>query len=152
MTILSIDPGIERLGVAIFKNNKYHFSTLIKTSKTKTTPNRLDEIYQNLKLLIKKYNPDLIVLERLFFFKNQKTAITIGQIQGVIYLLASQNKIAIQELTPLEIKLALTGYGKADKKSIQKILKMELNIDIAQDDQADAIACGYAYILKNQKR
>ncbi len=152
MTILSIDPGIERFGIAIFKNNKYTYSILLKTSKNALIPKRLEEIYTNLNKIIKKYQPNIIVLESLFFFKNQKTAITIGHVQGIIYLLASQHNIKIETLSPLEIKLALTGYGKADKKAIQKLLKMELNLNITQDDEADAIGCGYAYILKNQKR
>ncbi len=152
MTILSIDPGIERLGLSIFKNNKYLFSTLLKTSKTKEISKRLEEIYTNLNKIIQKYQPKIIVFESLFFFKNQKTAITVGQVQGIIYLLAAINNIKTITLTPLEIKLALTGYGKADKKAIQKLLKIELNLNISQDDEADAVACGYAYILKNQKR
>jgi len=105
------------------------------------------EIYFRLKEIIKKHQPDKIILERLFFFKNQKTAILVSQAQGVCLLLAAQNKISVGFLTPLQIKQAITGYGQADKKSVQKMIRLEMGIDITQDDEADAVACGLAYIL-----
>jgi len=147
MIILSIDSGIEKTGYAIFRNKKYVISALIKTSKNNSTEIRLEEIYLQLKKVFKKYKPEILVVEQLFFFKNQKTFIRVAQAQGVALLLAAQNKIKVEFLTPLQIKQTITGYGKSDKKSIQKMLKLELQIDIAQDDEADAIACGLAYIL-----
>lgn len=149
MIILSIDSGIERTGYAIFKDKKYVTSALIKTLKSKKTEDRLKEIYDSLKKVIKNHQPDVIVLERLFFFKNQKTAMLVSQAQGVCLLLASQNNLKVSFLTPLQIKQSITGYGQADKKSIQKMIKLEMNIDIKQDDEADAVACGYAFILLN---
>ena len=147
MIILAIDSGIEKTGYAIFKNKKYVTSALIKTKKSLTTEKRLMEIYFRLKQIIKKHQPDKIILERLFFFKNQKTAILVSQAQGVCLLLAAQNKISVGFLTPLQIKQAITGYGQADKKSVQKMIRLEMGIDITQDDEADAVACGLAYIL-----
>ncbi|KKQ24058.1 MAG: Crossover junction endodeoxyribonuclease RuvC [Candidatus Roizmanbacteria bacterium GW2011_GWC2_37_13] len=147
MIILAIDSGIEKTGYAIFKNKKYVTSALIKTKKSLTTEKRLMEIYFRLKEIIKKHQPDKIILERLFFFKNQKTAILVSQAQGVCLLLAAQNKISVGFLTPLQIKQAITGYGQADKKSVQKMIRLEMGIDITQDDEADAVACGLAYIL-----
>ena len=147
MIILSIDSGIERTGYAIFKNKKYVTSALIKTSKEKSTEIRLEEIYSRLNLVFKKYKPEIVVIEQLFFFKNQKTFIRVAQAQGVALLLAAQNNIKVEFLTPLQIKQTVTGYGKSDKKSIQKMLKLELQIDIVQDDEADAVACGFAYCL-----
>lgn len=147
MIILSIDSGIEKTGYAIFKNKKYVTSALIKTSKNNTPEKRLEEIYQNLKSVIKKYQPDKIVLERLFFFKNQKTAILVSQAQGICLLLAAQSNITVNFLTPLQIKQAITGYGQADKKAVQKMIKLETEINITQDDEADAVACGLAYYL-----
>ncbi len=152
MTILSIDPGIEKTGWAIFKNKKYIISSIIVTKKSYYLSKRLLEIYNNLQNIINQYHPDLIVIENVFFLKNQKTAISIGQAQGIILLLAEKNKIKTNFLTPLQIKSSLTGYGKADKKSIQKMLKLELNLNIKQDDEADAIACGWTYILQSQNR
>lgn len=147
MIILSIDSGIEKTGYAIFENKKYLISALIKTNKRLRTEQRLMEIFLKLKKIIKKYQPDKIILERLFFFKNQKTAILVSQAQGVCLLLAAENKIPVDYLTPLQIKQAITGYGQADKKAIQKMIRLEMGIDIKQDDEADAVACGLAYII-----
>lgn len=149
MTILSIDSGIERTGYAIFKNKNYVNSALIKTSKDKSTEIRLGEIYSKLKKVSDKYKPDVIVLEQLFFFKNQKTFIRVAQAQGVVLLLAAQNKIKVEFLTPLQIKQIITGYGQADKKSVQKMIRLTTEIDIKQDDEADAVACGLAYFYLN---
>lgn len=147
MIILSIDSGIEKTGYALFKNKNYLISALIKTNKRLTTEERLLVIYSKLKEIIKKYQPDKIILEQLFFFKNQKTAIKVSQAQGVCLLLAAENKIPIDYLTPLQIKQAITGYGQADKKAVQKMIKIEMGIDIKQDDEADAVACGLAYVI-----
>ena len=122
MTILSIDSGIERTGYAIFKDKKYVTSALIKTSKSKSTEIRLDEIYSKLKEVFKKYTPEIVILEQLFFFRNQTTFIRVAQAQGVALLLAAQNKVKVDFLTPLQIKQIITGYGQADKKSVQKML------------------------------
>ncbi|MCL4364141.1 crossover junction endodeoxyribonuclease RuvC [Patescibacteria group bacterium] len=150
MTILSIDSGIERTGYAIFKNKKYVTSALIKTAKSDSTEKRLEKIYLELKAVIKKQQPGNNVTSPLFFFKNQKTAILVSQAQGVCLLLAAQNKISVDFLTPLQIKQIITGYGNADKKSIQKMIELEMGLNIKQDDEADAVACGMAYILINK--
>ena len=145
MTIVAIDGGIEKTGFAVFKNKKYLTSNLITTSKSKSTQERLLEIYNQLKDVVKKYQPKMIILEQLFFFKNQKTAIRVSQAQGVILLLAAENKIKVEYLTPLQIKQIITGYGKADKKAVQKMIKLETGININQDDEADAVAIGLAW-------
>lgn len=147
MVILSIDSGIERTGYAVFNDRKYLTSALIKTSKNDTTETRILQIYESLKKVFAKYKPKVTVIERLFFVKNQTTAIRVSQAQGVALLLAAQNKTRVEFLTPLEIKQTVTGYGQSDKKSVQKMLKLELGIDIVQDDEADAVACGYAYSI-----
>lgn len=147
MLIFSVDSGIEKTGYAIFKDKKYVTSALITTLQTKKTEERIEEIYSKLKTILTKHKPDVIVIEQLFFFKNQKTAVKVSQTQGVIYLLAAQFNIKITTLTPLQIKLALTGYGQADKKSVQKMIKLTTGLDIKQDDEADAVACGLAYNL-----
>ena len=146
MTIISIDSGIERTGYAIFKDKKYVTSALIKTLKNLPTEIRLKEIYLQLKKICNKYKPDVMVLEQLLFFKNQKTFIRVAQAQGIVMLLAAQNNIKVEFLTPLQIKQIVNGYGQADKKSVQKMIRLTTNIDIKQDDEADAVACGLAYI------
>ncbi|GAB4219167.1 MAG: crossover junction endodeoxyribonuclease RuvC [Candidatus Microgenomates bacterium] len=149
MKILSIDCGIEKNGYAIYENKNYLTSGLIKTDKNKNDQIRLKDLYNKLSLIIKKNQPKIIVLEQLFFFKNLKTAIRVSQAQGVIILLSAQKKLPVYYLTPLQVKQAITGYGKADKKSVQKMLKIELGLDIKQDDEADAVALGYSYYLIN---
>lgn len=152
MIILSIDSGIERTGYAVFKDLQYVNSGLVKTLKTHAQEKRLEEIYNSIQKIVRDYQPDKIVLERLFFFKNQKTVITVSQAQGVIMLLAAQNNIPVEFLTPLQIKSIITGYGKADKKAVQKMITLTLAIPpIKQDDQADAVACGLAYCYLNKK-
>lgn len=157
MLILSIDSGIEKNGYAIFekKGNKHKYikSGLITTSKNDTTEKRLLNIYEAFSNLFKKFKIKLIVIEQLFFFKNQKTAIKVSQAQGVILLIAAQKKVDVVFLTPLQIKQSVTGYGQADKKSVQKMLNIILKLKrpLKQDDEADAVACGLAYCYQNNK-
>lgn len=154
--ILAIDPGIEKVGYAFFerkqKDSSFITSGLIKTKKTTSHEIRLMQIYDALSVLIKKYKPQSIVIEQLFFFKNHKTVISVAQAQGVIVLIAAQNKIPLTYLTPLQIKETVTGYGNADKKSVLKMLKLILKQDlpVEDDDQSDAIACGLAYCYLNR--
>ncbi|OGK18395.1 crossover junction endodeoxyribonuclease RuvC [Candidatus Roizmanbacteria bacterium RIFCSPLOWO2_12_FULL_40_12] len=159
MIVLALDSGIERTGYALFNkegngNTKFIYLTsgLIQTSKTLTTEKRLEEIYSKLEELVKKHKPDLMVMEQLLFFKNQKTAIRVSQAQGATLLLAAHHNIPAEFLAPLQIKQIVTGYGQSDKKAVQKMLKLTLNLDLElkQDDQADAIACGLAYCYLNK--
>lgn len=158
MIILSIDSGIEKTGYAVFKRKKsgepeFMTSGLIKTSKDLNVQKRLHVIYTELQKIIKKYKPETVILEQLFFFHNQKTAIQVSQSQGIILLLCAQHVIDLKFLTPLQIKQIITGYGRSDKKAIQKMLKLTLGITIppGRDDEADAVACGlaYCYLHKN---
>ncbi len=156
MKILSIDSGLEKTGYSIFEKSKSDFkyitSGLIKTDKKYSSEKRIEQIYDVLFKVVKKYSPKKIILERIFFFKNQKTAIVVGQTQGVVMLLASQNKIEVEFLTPLQIKQTVTGYGLSDKKSMRKMIELTLKIDkiIKEDDEIDAIACGLAYCYLNR--
>lgn len=144
--ILGIDPGTARIGVGLieYKNKK----TAIKcydcftTSPDDTTAARLDDLHKQLVKFIKKHQPDIMAVEELFFFKNQTTAIKVSQARGVILLTAAQQGLKIYEYTPLQIKQALTGYGRAEKKQIQQMVKMILNLkEIPRpDDAADALA------------
>lgn len=159
MTILSIDSGIEKTGFAIFNKKKislassiYITSGLIKTSAKFPTEKRLLKLYQEVSDILTLYKPRIIIIEQIFFFKNQKTVIKVSQAQGVILLLAGQKNIPVEFLTPLQIKQIVTGYGQADKKSVQKMLSLTLGLkkELTQDDTADAIACGLAYCLLNK--
>lgn len=151
MRILSIDSGVEKTGYSVFnkKGKKFIYLTsgLIKTSKFDKYENRIEQIYKRLNDVIRLTKPKKIILEQIFFFKNQKTAIKVGQAQGVIILLAAQRKISLEFLTPLQIKQAVTGYGLSDKKSVRKMIELTVKLKkaIKEDDEIDAIACGLAY-------
>lgn len=154
MKVLGIDSGIERTGWAIFEKlpttsqPTYITSGLIKTSKTSTIAKRLREISELLTSIVKEYSPDIIVIEQLFFFKNQKTVISVAQSQGAVLVLAESFGIPTEFLAPLQIKSIITGYGTADKKSVEKMLSLTLpKVQLGNkiDDEIDAIACGLAY-------
>jgi len=149
MVILAFDPGIGRTGYALFElaGKIYLHSGMIETAKTEKKKDRLLRIFNRCERLIKKYRPQLVVLETLFFFKNQKTVIEVAQAQGTIITAAAKNKLMVASLSPSQIKETITGYGQADKKSIKKMLQMitDINLDGMVDDEIDAIACGLTY-------
>lgn len=154
MILLSIDPGYDKTGYAVFASHhpsqiSLLASGLIKTSKTDTLIRRLDTISTKLTDVIHTYRVDTMVMEQLFFFKNAKTVIAVAQSQGSMIALASSCGLAFDFLTPLEIKRAVTGDGRADKSAVLKMLKLQLGdtLKVADDDESDAIACGYAYCL-----
>ncbi len=160
MRLISIDPGYDKVGYAIFDKApdkktafKYITSDLIKTPKTDLHEKRLKAIYDGLNKIITKYSPELLVIEELFMFKNQKTVIKVAQSIGVIEVLAANCGLPVKRFTPLEIKSIVTGYGTADKTAIKKMVQLTLKQDLVfkDDDQADAIACGLAYCFLNEK-
>ena len=131
MKIVSIDPGIEKVGYAVFNIDlakiSYMHSGLIKTRQGDSTEKRLNHIFQELKIITTTYKPSHIVVEQLFFFKNKKTIVSVAQAQGVILLVAAQDNIPVHYLTPLQIKQTITGYGISDKKSVLKMIQLLLN-------------------------
>lgn len=154
--ILGIDPGIGRTGYAFLQKNDYNDINLLAfgclTTPTKrSTPDRLNLLYKKLTKLISKYNPDVMAIEKLFFNTNVKTALIVGQATGTILLAGAQSKLKIKQLTPLQVKIALTGYGRADKQQVQKMVMVELNLDKkpTPDDAADAIAVALCYANRN---
>ncbi|MDY5439692.1 MAG: crossover junction endodeoxyribonuclease RuvC [Eubacteriales bacterium] len=152
MIILGIDPGIAIVGYGVLSSEKGKFQAIdygvITTSKDEKTPQRLALIEQGLNALIDKYKPDCIALEELFFQNNQKTAITVAEARGVLLLTAVKRCSKLYEYTPLQIKQAITGYGNADKKQVQFMVKALLNLkqipkpDDAADALAVALTCG----------
>src|ERR1044072_8453289 len=132
MIILGIDPGIERTGYA-FLNHTGKQTDLIEcgcimTHKTQATALRLVEIKNDLTALIKKFKPEIVSVESLFFATNAKTAIVVGQARGVILLTCAEQRLNILEVTPLQVKIAATGYGKADKKQVQSMVQKILRL------------------------
>lgn len=146
MKILGIDPGTATTGWGVIEVEsgklKVKSCGCVLTSKKKEHPERLSEIYDALNAIIKKTSPDVVAIEKLFFINNIKTAMTVGEARGVCLLAAEQAGASIFEYTPLQVKQALTGYGKAEKKQIQTMVKMVLNLkEIPKpDDMADALA------------
>lgn len=157
MKILGIDPGTAAIGLGLieYQNKKAALVVFdcLTTSPKDTTAQRLNDLYQKLTKFIKKHQPEIIAVEDLFFFKNVKTVIKVSQARGVILLAASQQKITVFEYTPLQIKQALTGYGRAEKKQVQHMVRAVLGLEkIPQpDDAADALAAAIccAHSLKN---
>ena len=145
--ILGLDPGLANLGYGIIeqKNNELKFvkAGLIKTAANLTTADRLLTIHNELTGIIKKNRPDKIAIEELFFCKNVKTALVVGQAIGVILLTASQAKLPFYQYTPLEIKQTLTSYGRAEKKQLALMVKIILNLDQTAfpSHATDALAC-----------
>lgn len=146
MIILGIDPGLATTGFGLIevKQNKLFLieAGCVRTSAGKDYPERLIKIYQALKKIIKKHRPEKIAVEEIFFAKNVKTAMKISEVRGIILLLARQLGIPSYQYTPLQIKQALSGYGRAEKIQIQKMVKTILNLrEIPKpDDVADALA------------
>lgn len=146
LIIMGIDPGIAILGYGIldFEGNKYKIIDYgaLTTESDVSMPDRLTYLYNGLSLLLNKYKPDAYAIEELFFNKNIKTALTVGHARGVAILAASSLGIPIFEYTPLQVKQAIVGYGRADKKQIQQMVKMllRLNETPKPDDVADALA------------
>lgn len=146
MIILGIDPGTAITGFGIIQKKIDKLNLIdygcISTSKDFPLSDRLAKIFKDIQKLIKKYHPDVLVCEELFFFKNLKTAVSVAQARGVILLAAKIKKIPFFEYTPLEVKQALSGYGRATKSQIQKMVKILLNLKTVPkpDDAADALA------------
>lgn len=146
MIILGIDPGLAIVGYGVINTQKGNSSVVdygvINTPKEDNVPVRLEKIYNGMISLVEKYNPDCIAIEELFFNTNTTTGINVAQARGVILLVCQQKKLKMYEYTPLQIKQALTGYGKAEKKQIQFMVARLLQLKAAPkpDDAADGLA------------
>jgi crossover junction endodeoxyribonuclease RuvC len=155
MRVLGIDPGIATMGYGIidYKSNKF---TVIDYGAVTTKAGidkalRLHDIYNGITSLIKSYCPDVVAIEELFYNKNAKTVITIGESRGVSILAAVNSGIKVFEYTPLQVKQAVVGYGKADKHQVQQMVKVLLNLDQIPkpDDVADALAVAICHCHSN---
>ena len=146
MKIIGIDPGTATTGWAILETTDGQLLPLayghISTSKIKSDAERILEVSQDLAKIIQKHKPQEASIESLFFFKNQKTVIQVAQSRGAILLTLKQNNVRIFSYTPLQVKQALTGYGRAEKKQMQQMTKNVLHLSClpAPDDVADALA------------
>ena len=155
MIILGIDPGTARMGYSILDISKGKKARLVHTDvvitpKEHLMQDRLRFLYRALKDVSKKYVPDIMVIERLFFNMNAKTAIHVGQARGIALLVAADKKMQVFEYTALEAKQVLTGYGRADKKAVQSAVKDYLKLDdiVKSDDANDAVAIALCFVNK----
>ena len=156
MIVLGIDPGLATMGWGVLKSERGRFETIdygvVLTPKTETLPVRLAMLEEGVKKLVDKYTPDEIALEELFFNNNITTGINVAQARGVILLTCVKNCGRLYEYTPLQIKQALTGYGRAEKKQIQIMVKTLLRLDgiPKPDDSADALAVALTHCQTNR--
>lgn len=153
MRILGIDPGtgICGFGVIDIVRNKPQLvdAGVISTPPHTPLPDRLEDIYNSLNEIIDSTKPDVVSIEKLFFMQNITTGISVAEARGVCILVAKQHKLPIFEYSPNEIKKTLTGYGHADKKQMQEMVRMTLKLEKAPkpDDAADALAAAICHSL-----
>ena len=155
MRILGIDPGFAITGFSVidYQGNKFKLVTsgAILTEAHTSFPLRLEKIHDELNDIITKFKPEAMAIEELFFNNNAKTAINVAQARGVLLVTAKMNNIPIYEYTPLQVKQAVVGYGRADKVQVQRMIKMILNeenlpkLDDTTDSMAMAICHAHSY-------
>lgn len=150
--VIGIDPGTATTGWAILEEKNGKISAVafghISTSKNNTEEHRLLEISEDIDSIIKKHRPTEASVEKLFFFKNQKTIIQVGQSRGALLLTLAQKGVKVASYTPLQVKQAMTGYGRAEKQQVQLMAKSILNLKSLPkpDDVADAIAVALCHL------
>jgi len=161
MRVLGIDPGTAIMGWGVVEKNKDVGNGVklvaygaVKTSPGLDMPMRLKDLYDGLTAQIKRYKPEAVAIEDLFFFKNQKTVIKVGQARGVAILSAVNLDIPVFDYTPLQVKQAITGYGRAEKKQVQKMVSLILGMKEVPkpDDAADALAIAICHLNSSDTR
>lgn len=151
MKILGIDPGLAIVGYSIVeydgKNITLLHSGSIQTPKDERESARLLEIFNDMNEIIETYKPDVCAIEKLFFFRNQTTVMPVAHARGVILITLEKFGIPIYEYTPMEVKQIMTGYGRADKKEVEQMVKISLGVDKLPklDDTVDSIAMAISY-------
>ena len=150
MRIFGIDPGTAITGYGVVEKNRGELVHIahgcITTKKDTKKEKRLLVLEKELLLLLKEYRPDAVAVESLFFFKNLKTALPVSEARGVILLSVARRNLPLYEFTPLQVKMAVVGYGKAEKKQMQKMVQLHLKLESLPkpDDAADALAVALA--------
>lgn len=155
---MGIDPGVAKVGYAFIEVGKKRgeLKTIdygcIITSPTLSTGKRLKKINNELNKLIRKYKPKVSAVENIYFFKNLKTAMPVSQAKGVILLTAAKKNIPVYEYTPMQVKMTVTGYGRAEKKQVQKMVQTLLGLEEMpkQDDAADALGVALCYAFETK--
>lgn len=162
MIILGIDPGSVITGYAVINKNKDKSMEVldfgcINADKYCTTGERLRDIHKEVKKLIEKHKPEILSIETLFFFKNLKTVMPVSQTRGVILLAAAEKRLIVMEFTPLQMKMAIAGYGRAEKRQVQEMIKKSVDIEKfdlkknyrKKDDAFDALGMAICAAYRN---
>ncbi|MDO8564584.1 MAG: crossover junction endodeoxyribonuclease RuvC [bacterium] len=149
MRILAIDPGYERLGIAVLEKKlrgkeEVVFSSCLRTSKEEEHSKRLEAIGKGVADVIAKYKPEVLAIEKLFLVTNHKTAMAVAEARGVILHEAAKRNMPVREFTPLQVKIAVTGYGRSDKTQVTAMVERLIQLPAGKrlDDEYDAIAIG----------
>ncbi len=152
MKVLGIDPGYERLGVAVVEKSasakeQLLYSACVRTSPKDSFEQRLLVLGQTVQKAIIEYAPDALAIETLFLSNNQKTAMRVAEVRGMLIFLAISNGLIVEEFNPLQIKLAITGDGKSSKDQMMKMVSLliRMNDKKALDDEYDAVAIALAF-------
>jgi len=157
-TIMGIDPGLATTGVAVLKirngNPVEAGWDCLRTKAGVDFPDRLDTLYEAARKAIRKYGPDVIAMERLFFTKNVRTAMSVGHAIGVIVLSAAKEKVKVVEYNPMQVKQAVTGSGTSGKKDVAMMVTRLLGLESQPkpDDAADALAVAYCHFSGTRGR
>ncbi|HEY9207182.1 MAG TPA: crossover junction endodeoxyribonuclease RuvC [Candidatus Methanoperedens sp.] len=152
MIVIGIDPGLATVGFGVIRTESSHVIPVsygcIRTSPGKQTSQRLLDIYTEINELFEKYSPEIVAMERLFFTKNVTSAMNVSEARGVIFLAAQQKGIPVVEYTPLQIKQAITGSGRADKRQMQEMITRLLGLDEIPmpDDAADGLSIALCHV------
>ncbi len=156
MKILAIDPGYEKMGVAILEKvtgkEILLFSECFKTSRENPHAKRLRDLGKEIERVIKEFKPSCLAIEKLFFTTNQKTAFQVAEARGVIIYEACTAGLSVVEFTPLQAKVAITGYGRGTKDQMKYMVEKLIVVGkkIKEDDEYDAIALGLTYFATAQ--
>jgi crossover junction endodeoxyribonuclease RuvC len=155
MRVIAFDPGFERLGIAVVEKNKKEellYSTCIHTSAKLPFEKRLHELGDTAEKLIKKFKPKAVALEKVYFEKNAKTAMGVAAVVGMLSYIASRNGLPLLEYTPLQVKVAVTGYGRSDKAAVALMVSRLLVLPARKrlDDELDAIAIGLTSLASSR--
>lgn len=148
MRVLAVDPGYDRMGVAVMQKadgkEELLYSACLKTNKSEPQSERLLKLGEELETILEKYEPKCVAVETLFFNQNRSTAIKVAEVRGLVIYLARKHECEVREFGPQEVKVAVTGYGKSDKRAVFEMIKRLIPEAPKQglDDEYDAIAIG----------
>ncbi|MHB8651900.1 MAG: crossover junction endodeoxyribonuclease RuvC [Minisyncoccota bacterium] len=158
MKILAIDPGYDRMGVAIVErtngNDTLHYSACVQTSPKLLFIERLKILADEVDRIVDFYHPDAVALETLLFGKNEKTASRVAEVRGMLLYKSVSADLPAYEYTPLQVKVAVTGYGRADKRQVALMVRTILALDAtsALDDETDAIAIALTHLAQSARQ